>query len=274
MDRGRADSAAFVSNYFHELVDLVGPRLFVEAGAYRADASRRVRANHPECRVVAFEANPYNHAEYVSRLDFAGQGIDYLNLALTDRPGPVVFHLRRRVEGQDLRPLTGNSSILKRTAPNTEYEEVVVPGTTLDMYFDDPSETPVALWVDVEGATGQVLGGGRELLSRTALLLVEVEEKFQWEAQWRSLDVFEHLLAAGFVPVTRDAEYGQQYNVIFVRDEVYERPEILASLELHTNYLTQHMGVAPSLSSTAVPDSPHTGGRSSPWRWMRRVDRS
>jgi hypothetical protein len=75
------------------------------------------------------------------------------------------------------------------------------------------------------------------------VVLIEVEEKLIWQRQWRSIDVIEFFLDAGFVPLTRDAEYSQQYNIIFVREDVYERPEVLRSHELHTNYLTQHMGV-------------------------------
>ena len=45
------------------------------------------------------------------------------------------------------------------------------------------------------------------------------------------------------MPVTRDIEYEQQHNVVFVRSDVYERPEVLMSLELHLNYQAQHMGV-------------------------------
>ena len=63
-----------------------------------------------------------------------------------------------------------------------------------------------------------------------------------WEGQWRSIDVIEHFLDAGFVPLTRDAGYNQQYNIIFVRQDVYERPKVLLSHELHTNFLTQHNG--------------------------------
>lgn len=243
MFEGRSNSAALVANYFHELVALISPGLFVEAGAYRADAARRVRADHPDCRVVAFEANPYNYRRYVEELDFAGLGVEFLNLAVTEASGPVTFHLRTRQEGEDLRPVTGNSSLLRRQDADTEYEEITVDAVSLDEYFADSTAAPVCLWIDVEGASAAVLRGARTLLERTAIVLIEVEEKFIWEHQWRSLDVVEFFLEAGFVPLTRDAEYNQQYNIIFVSNEIYERPDVLWSHELHSNYVTQHMGV-------------------------------
>lgn len=267
MYEGRSNSAALIANYFHELLGLCRPGLFIEAGAYRAEASRRVHIDHPGARVVAFEANPYNHAEYSEELGFAESGIEYLNLAVTDAPGPVTFNLRARHDGERLRKLTGNSSLKRRSLPGTEYEELTVEGVSLDAFFADVLDgaegTRVCLWADVEGASGQLLTGATRLLERTDLLMIEVEEKFMWEDQWRSLDVIEFMLRHDFVPITRDAEYNQQYNVIFVAAEVYERPEILWSHELHTNYVTQHMGVkAGRALATPTP---------SRWRRLRGV---
>jgi FkbM family methyltransferase len=241
MGSGRADSAGYVANYFHELVGLVRPVLFLEAGAYKAEASRRVRDAHPGCRVVAFEANRYNVEQY---RDEVGAGIEYLNLAVTDRPGPVTFNLRSRHAGESLRRVTGNSSLLRRVGDETEYEELTVDGVTLDGFVGEAEVGgPIGLWIDVEGASRQVLSGAASVLARTELILIEVEERPMWEGQWRALDVLEHLVAAGFVPLTRDIEYEQQCNIVFVRTDVYERAEVLRSLELHTNYLAQHMGV-------------------------------
>jgi FkbM family methyltransferase len=243
MYEGRANSAAVVANYFHELVAGIRPALFVEAGAYRAETSHRVRADHPSCRVVAFEANTYNHRRYADELGFAGAGIEYLNMAVTERSGPVTFHLRASLDGQQLSKTTGNSSLLRRRGTDTTYEEMAVDGTSLDDFFAGSTADPVCLWVDVEGASAGVLRGARRLLERTEAVLIEVEEQDVWEGQWRSLDVIEFFLEAGFTPLTRDAEYNQQYNIIFVRNDVYERPEVLWSHELHSNYVTQHMGV-------------------------------
>jgi FkbM family methyltransferase len=243
MDQGRANSAGYVANYFHELIDLTQPALFIEAGAYRGEASLRVKHDHPSTRVVAFEANPYNYQRYVGELGFGAAGVDYLNLAVTDAAGPVTFHLRSRHDGRQLRRVTGNSSLLRRERSNTEYEDLTVDGVTLDGFFGGAGEEPVCLWIDVEGASRQVLCGATQLLGRTEVVLIEVEEKLIWQDQWRSIDVIEFFLGAGFVPLTRDVEYNQQYNIIFVRGDVYERPDVLWSHELHTNYLTQHMGV-------------------------------
>lgn len=243
MFNGRANSAAYVADYFHQLMGMSEPALFVEVGAYRADASRRLREANPTCRIVAMEANPYNHAKYSAELPFAQLAIESLNVAATDRTGPVTFHLRTRSHGDELRRVTGNSSILPRVDPDVDYELITVDGISLDGMFADPQAGPVCLWIDVEGASGQVLRGATELLRRTDAVLIEVEERAMWQGQWRSLDVIEFFLAHDFTPLTRDAEYNQQYNILFVSNQFYERPDVLWSHELHDNYLVQHMGV-------------------------------
>lgn len=242
LGQGRPDSAAYLSMFFHDLVDLLQPQLFVEAGAYRADASRHVKSRHPACRVVAFEANPYNHREYVDSLGFAEAGIDYLHHAVTDGAGPVTFNLRRRVAGEEMRAVTGNSSILKRADHDVEYEEITVEGVTLDGFFTDAPDR-VALWVDVEGASRQVLNGGSALIRRTDLLLIEVEERTMWDGQWLGLDVIDFLLEHDMVPVSRDIEYERQHNLLFVSRRFYAEPDFLAAYEGHLNWMSQQMTV-------------------------------
>ncbi len=139
--------------------------------------------------------------------------------------------------------MTGNSSLLRMHGTDTEYEEVMVNGVTMDAFFSSTADRTVCLWVDVEGASGQVLQGAQHLLRSTSVVLIEVEEMLKWGGQWRSLQVIEFFLDAGFVPLTRDAEYNQQYNIIFVSQDFYEREDVLWSHELHLNYLIQHMGV-------------------------------
>lgn len=265
---GRSNSAAFVADYFHELVAIAASDLFVEVGAHRAEASQRARATLPAARIVAFEANPYNFEEFSLSEPFNRLAIDYRHLAVTRQSGEVTFHLRTRSHGEGMDRVTGNSSLLPRVDPDTEYELISVPAVSLDDHFRD-SAGRAALWMDVEGASRDVLLGAEDLLERTDLVLIEVEEKAMWEGQWRSLDIIEHFLARSFVPLTRDAEYNQQYNIIFVRDSFYERPEVLWSHELHLNYLTQHLG----LHSTPDPAASFPARRA--WfRSLRRPRRS
>jgi hypothetical protein len=99
--------------------------------------------------------------------------------------------------------------------------EVVLDGVTLDEFFADQTFTNAAMWIDVEGACGIVLPGARDLLARSALVMIEVEEQPFWGAeQWLRGRVASYLFELGFVPVARDFEFAHQYNIVFVHTDV------------------------------------------------------
>lgn len=238
---GRARSARYLDEFFYRLVTLADPARFVEIGAYKAEASRRIRAEHPRCRVVAFEANPHNHARYVREIDFAALGIEYLHLAVADAPGELTFHLRREVSGERLQEVTGNSSLLRRTDDATSYEDLPVPATALDVFFPESEGIATCAWIDAEGASGAVLAGGVQFIGSCKVVKIEVEEKPVWRGQWLSIDVIEHFLAAGFQPMARDIEYENQFNIVLVENDFARDPRVLAAAEYQGNYMVHHM---------------------------------
>ena len=118
-----------------------------------------MKATFPAARVVAFEANPYNYANYeaINR----GAGVEYLNLALSDHPGPVTFNVHRDEAGSPI--ANGQASLLKREKNLADVErgfiEATVEGVTLDAFFADHHFTHAGAWIDVEGGCGFVLPG-------------------------------------------------------------------------------------------------------------------
>lgn len=82
---------------------------------------------------------------------------------VSNKIGPITFYIQ-----QDRSPSeTVNNSILKRTGI-TQTQEITVEGITLNQLL--PIDSSAALWVDVEGASREVLLGGKEFLAETALL--------------------------------------------------------------------------------------------------------
>lgn len=212
---------------FFELVDGWDVDLFVEAGAKEATASQRA-ASTPGRRVVAFEANPYTHRRFAGRL--AGSGVEYRHLALAASPGTVTFNVQMAADG---RPAAdGQGSLHARAEPTRGELPVTVTATTLDAHFGDVTGSRVAMWVDVEGATEQVLSGGDRFLRSVVVMIVEVEEHRYWgDGQWLSADVVRHLAGAGLVRVARDAQSRFQHNAVFVRDDRLADPVLAAAYE-------------------------------------------
>ncbi|PRZ44363.1 FkbM family methyltransferase [Antricoccus suffuscus] len=239
MHQGRSNSARHLDDLFFRLVELSEPTVFAEAGAYKAEASRQIKRMLPQCRVVAFEANKYNFIAYSGLLKESAPGVEYLNCAVTDQPGEETFHLRRQADGQDMRQVTGNSSLLVRSDESTTYEKFTVDAVSLDSYFPEVERS--CIWIDVEGASKQVLKGARHFLSSCQVIKIEVEERMMWADQWLSLDVIAFMLAEGFVPIARDIEYENQFNIVFVENEFGRRPEVLAATEYHGNYMAHHL---------------------------------
>jgi FkbM family methyltransferase len=216
----RIRSMKTLVRFFFNLVKILDVDLFVEAGAKDGSASRQAKRALGEHRVVAFEANPYTYRRFEG--ENAGTGVEYLNLALTDHPGPVTFNVLRDDEGAP-RP-DGQSSLLKRNRGRDQergFEEVTVDGVTLDGFFADHPFENAAVWMDVEGASKFVLGGAPETLKRTAVLIIEVEDRPYWgDDHWLRERVMSHLYDNGLVPIARDFEYEYQYNIVFVRADL------------------------------------------------------
>ncbi|MEU3982452.1 FkbM family methyltransferase [Streptomyces sp. NPDC026672] len=207
------------------MISQLQPRVFVEAGAYEAATSMAVAAAVPGCAVVAFEANPYVHRKFTAATDFAANRVDYRHQALSSRPGEATFLVITDSASLADDRVEGYNSLLRRAGGDwlgdVEYEEVTVAASTLDHEFAD-RQGPFALWLDVEGATEQVLTGGRKFLDRCDLLKVEVEETPYWQDQWLAQDVISELRGHGLEPVARDTQTEEQYNVVFASMRLLE----------------------------------------------------
>jgi FkbM family methyltransferase len=204
---------------FHSLMLVLKPDVFIECGAFFAEASRKVKHAFPKTRVVAFEANPYNYEKCRQRVDYDKAGIEYIHSALSSERGEVTFKVQATRDGKDLAKTTGRSSLFERNDAILTFESVTVPATTLD-YFFTPLPSKSVLWIDVEGAAGLVLRGGAELLETTDMVFIEVEDKPLWDGQWLTRDVTRFLSRYGLVPIARDFESPSriQYNMLFIKN--------------------------------------------------------
>jgi FkbM family methyltransferase len=264
----RRRSFADLSKFFLSATRALSPGLFIEAGAKDASTSRRARRYLDHARIVAFEANPYTYEAFRSK-NGDDSGIEYVHLALSDKPGPVTFNVRLFEDGKP-RP-DGHGSLMERDdSYDSDFTPVTVEATTLDDFFADYEFDSCALWVDVEGATSSVLSGGRRVLEKASVLFIEVEDGALWKDAWQKSDVAAFLYDAGMLPLARDFESRYQYNMVFVRESLLDHPQ------LRLRY-TQHVSSLATRRPTP-PEQPARGG-ARPWvgasgrvrRWLRRV---
>lgn len=251
----RRSAVALVNLYLDLLVSL-NPPLFIEAGARGAAVSFRVRKLLPEARIVAFEANPYNIEHYRQKFNYTKKRVRYEHLALADASGELSFYVRKSVDGVSLPMVNGQNSLFRRTAPNTEYEEMKVQAVRLDDYFSPAEAENCCLWIDVEGSTGKVIAGAARLLGQTQLLMIEVEDQPLWRDQWLVRHVLEFLYPLGLIPIARDFEWlPSNYNIVCVRDRLLERPDFRSAID--------------RFYSSAALKNPEPAGQQSRTLWQR-----
>lgn len=223
----RRRSVADLENLFFRLVKHFKPALFAEIGAKTAKTSCRARRRSATSRIVAFEANPLNFEAFGGNPELAEANVEYLHMALADRDGTATFNIVLS-EGK---LVNGRGSLLvntRRSYPMKQRAEV--PCRRFDSFFDGAAAEGACLWIDVEGANREVLEGGGNLLPRAAMIFIEVEDRMKWQGQWLYSDVARHLVAQGHVPAARDFQSRVQHNVLFLRQDLAGKPEILAAL--------------------------------------------
>lgn len=187
---------------FIDIQKVMLPNVAIEVGAYDADFSRAMVGIAKE--VYAFEASPYVYNKFKNI-----NGVDYQNLAISNISGEIEFELQ-----VDEHRLTANNSIMKRN-DNTNKEYISVPAKTLNELFQEKKN--IALWIDCEGASEQVLTGASLVLPNVQSIFIEVETVKFWKNQWVEQDVRDYLLNFGFRLSRSEPQYTNQYNQIYIR---------------------------------------------------------
>jgi FkbM family methyltransferase len=212
-----------VRTAFRTLARLTEPTLTLEIGAFEAGFSRWVKRELPGARAVAFEANPLvwaHHRDAVTAL-----GVEYLNLAIGPENGPVTLNVPRDFDGRARDPVNRMAS-LGSNLRSEEQVSVEVPGVRLDDAVPLGDDDRLVAWIDVEGALGAVLPASGGTLRRAAAVYVEVEAEPMWEGQWLDRDVLEWFAGIDMVPLLRDRQRREQYNVLLVPRSAASTPEV------------------------------------------------
>jgi len=232
----------FFSDFFENVVIAIDPELVLEIGAFEAGFSQSLREKNQQAEIIAFEANPHVFKRYTENMP---QSIEYFNnLVSSDKRQRSLF-IPRRIEtpksGRDLGVINRMSSMLVHNQ-STENDEVVFSEPeTIDSLVEQRGKNNVALWLDVEGAAGEVLFGAKNSLAtgKISTLYVELENKASWSGQWVCSDVRKYLSSYGLEPICRDNEAVNQFNEIYVHQSYLEH--VTTSFE---HYVSELVAVA------------------------------
>jgi len=214
---------------FFELLDASESKTFLELGAHRAMASRHFMRQGNEHFAIAVEANPYNYEKFRENVEKGGT--IYKNMALTAVSGPISLQLKDHDRARKRGHTSTSNSLLKRSG-FSEYKEVEVRGVTFDDLTSEAvaageipplDQEPPVVWIDVEGATSQLIEGATQALPSCLAIMVEVEAEPIFVGQVTVEGVDAQIRALGFRPILRDCEFHpRQYNIIYVNERLLD----------------------------------------------------
>lgn len=165
-----------------------GPKTFLEVGAHRGtDTEWLSRING--VTLHAFEPDPRNHPPSLPNVTLH-------RMAVSDADGRAPFILSESGWGQEWT----HSSSLRRPKyhlhhyPVTFGATVEVETVTLDTFTQRQGIGHIDfVWADVQGAEGDMVRGGREVLRRTRYLYTEYSNDEMYEGQATLADLLEML---------------------------------------------------------------------------------
>lgn len=153
----RKKTAELLDCVFFEIIENLKIDQFMECGAHEASGSVQFLRTSPDGYALAIEANPITYKE--KTIQAASENLKVLNIGLGEAQGELDFYYPKNDKS------AGLASFVKRS--HIEYEEVKIPVNTISGlvtdYFD--MSKPIALWVDVEGLSHDVLKGAHENLA-------------------------------------------------------------------------------------------------------------
>jgi FkbM family methyltransferase len=198
-----------LSETFAKMQDTLNPDLCIEIGAHAAEFSNYI-SNKLKIKAVAFEAGKDIYEKYKNTVEPL---VSYVHCAISNIDGVETFFVH---DG----PLRGNNGI-KRVNFTPSYADSKVPCYRLDTYLDNHSFKNACLWIDVEGASREVLMGATETLNKTSSIFIETEDSAIWEDQWLTTDVLNYLENLGFKKIASEQVYNIQRNIIFIKKALF-----------------------------------------------------
>lgn len=242
----RERSGSLLEAAFLELAARLAPTLSVEIGALEASFSERLKASLPSVHALAFEANPVMYRWHADRLRQQAVAIDYMHAAISDEDGTAELHIPVSQNGIPFGLDAGITSLSLRTSTEFKYEQVRVPGFTLDTALKSLAVDRSVAWIDVEGAQGRIIAGGHRYFSRVLALYIELERERYWRGQLLDSEVVESLAKFSLVPIMRDNLASGQYNEVFIRMDKDIADAALLPVLRYIEELRAMLGVASS----------------------------
>lgn len=231
-EKERLKSNQELANLFANIVAHSNVDSFYEIGALYAEMSMYLK--NVIKNVYAFEASSRNYNLAKEKIE----GIEYINMAIADYNGDIVINSAVN-EGASI----GSDSVLSFiNETDNVYEKNNIACMTLDSFIESKNLTNCsnALWIDVEGFTFQVLNGAKNTLKNTKAIFLEVEIAKLWNDQKSVSEINKYLCDNNFIPIARDFEYENKFNIVYVKEDILYTSAVDISLQMfYAGYATK-----------------------------------
>ncbi|TRO07473.1 FkbM family methyltransferase [Ectopseudomonas mendocina] len=237
-NRGRKKITEHLEALFVELNSHCKPSLILEVGAHEATFSLKMKKLLNNSRVMAMEANPEVFEKHREKADQSG--VEYLNLAISDRNGEILLKVPMNADGQETRSMGS----IHTYVDGQGFQEHTIRSCTLDSLFDVPTKN--AIWIDVEGACLEVINGASRTLNESIIVYAELEEEARWAGQATLEEVAHKLYEFDLIPLFTDIQRMHwQSNILFVKKSLLDEHgvlDLLSSFPQRINDLIHSLG--------------------------------
>jgi FkbM family methyltransferase len=228
-EKERQRSNTELANLFANIITNSKIDSFFEIGALNAEFSMFIKDQVKN--VVAFEASPRNYKNAKNSLS----DIEYLNMAVSDIDGEIDINVAISAKSGTETINPGADSILSRiNNQDVVYKIEKVLSTKLDTFIKNKKwhNKTNALWIDVEGASLKALLGAENSLDNTKVIFIEMEQATFWKDQALVSEVNKFLCNKNLIPIARDFEYENQFNVVYVSEDILYSSAVDISLQM------------------------------------------
>lgn len=228
-EKERQRSNTELANLFANIIVNSKIDSFFEIGALNAEFSMFIK-DHVK-NIVAFEASPRNYENAKDSLS----DIEYLNMAVSDSDAEIDFNVAIPTKSGSGAINVGADSMMSRIDDqDVVYDINKVQATKLDTFIKNKkwNNQSNALWIDVEGASLKVLLGADKSLDNTKVIFIEMEQSTFWKDQALVSEINAFLCNKNFIPIARDFEYENQFNVVYVSQDILYSSAVDISLQM------------------------------------------
>jgi FkbM family methyltransferase len=197
-----------ILDLFINIQSVIHPDISIEVGAHDADFSKEMMSL--DIDVFAFEASPYVHDRFKNDLN----GIKYINKAVSNTNKKIKFEIQL-----DSDPSTAGNNSIKNRNESKDYSYIDVESISINEYFKDIPFSKGALWIDAEGASGEVLLGADKRFEDFGSIYIELEKRDFWKDAWQRDQAVDYLNNNGFYLYHEAPCYGEQVDAIFINNK-------------------------------------------------------